>query len=148
MLGPNYFCGQLRLSCPWKPHTLHAPALVETLHVRLSCPCSPHKEQVRVPVELIAVLRVSVAVNSGVSLGTTHVAGLPLLAPRSRVRATACGLPLVEKRSKPGVVWISSARSVLRYYTPKDRDLGVLPFALASADVTSPAKRLWALGLR
>lgn len=52
-----YLCGQLRLSCPWKPHTLHCPAFGETSHDRLSCPCLPHQEQVRVPVELNAVLR-------------------------------------------------------------------------------------------
>lgn len=57
-VGTGYPRGQFRLSCPWKPHTLHFPALGETSHDRLSCPLSPHQEQVRVPVALIAVLRV------------------------------------------------------------------------------------------
>jgi hypothetical protein len=33
-------------------------------------------------------------------------------------------------------------------HDPKDRDIGVLPLALASVDVVPPPKRLWAPGLR
>ena len=33
---PDYLRGQLRLSCPWKPHTLHCPAVDETGQERLS----------------------------------------------------------------------------------------------------------------
>lgn len=54
-MASPYFRVQLRLSCPWKPQTLHVPALGETSHDRLSCPSSPHQEQVRVPVALIVL---------------------------------------------------------------------------------------------
>jgi hypothetical protein len=50
----GYLRGQLRLSWPRKPHTLHFPAFGETSHDLLSWPGSPHIEQVRVPVELIS----------------------------------------------------------------------------------------------
>jgi hypothetical protein len=60
----GYLWPQLRLSCPWKPHTLHAPALGGTTHDRLSWPSRPHQEQVRVPFELIALLRAFATLDS------------------------------------------------------------------------------------
>ena len=64
MVFPDYFRGQLRLSCPGNPHTLHFPALGETSQDRLSWPPIPHTEQVLVPAELTAVLPVLLVFNT------------------------------------------------------------------------------------